>query len=85
MVRGIMPWIPYGAKAFKLCFLVIVLMLVLVIEIEGQKTEHEHDYEEESYREISVWLRSWKPSPRRTDEAQSVSSTCKARAANPRG
>jgi hypothetical protein len=84
-----MPWIPRGAKPFKLTPPVIVLLLVLVLEIRGKQTEHEqeheHDYERKYYREISAWLRSWKPSPRRTDEAQSVSSTWRARAANPRG
>ena len=48
MVRGSMPWIPRGAKAFKLCFFV----LVLVIEIDGQNVDHEqeqeHDYEREN-------------------------------------
>jgi hypothetical protein len=51
MVRGIMPWIPRGAKAFNLCCLVIVLVLVLVIEIDGQKIDHEHEYEHDYERE----------------------------------
>ena len=52
MVRGSMPWIPRGAKAFKLCFFVLVLVIVLVIEIDGQNVDHEqeqeHDYEREN-------------------------------------
>jgi hypothetical protein len=49
MVRGIMPWIPRGAKAFKLCFfvLVLVLVIVLVIEIDGQNVDHEQEQEHE--------------------------------------
>jgi hypothetical protein len=55
-----MPWILSGAKAFNLSFLLLLLVLVL---------------EEVSYREISAWLRSLKPSPSSTAVAQSVSST----------
>ena len=38
-----------------------------------------------TYREISSWLSILNPSPVSTEEAQSVSSTCKAIAENPRG
>ena len=42
-------------------------------------------YNRDCYREMSVWLSNLNPSPSRTEDAQSVSSTCRARAANPRG
>ena len=37
------------------------------------------------YREMSLWLRIWNPSPIKTEEAHSVSSTCNASAASPCG
>ena len=60
--------------------------LIVIMNLKFRDvSDFEHDQRFRTYREISAWLRSLNPSPRRTDEAQSVSSTCRARAANPRG
>src|ERR1700733_9017636 len=64
----------------------LLLLLLLIHSVNAPLNgTRKSKNRKEPYREISVWLSSLKPSPSRTDVAQSVSSTWSAKAANPRG
>ena len=67
------------------CPAIIVAIKPYNIIFEKSRHSGRSHIELPDYREISLWLRILNPSPIRTDEAHSVSSTCNASAANPRG